>query len=368
MRGAPADLRIDACESDVEAMNESVEHRQSSGRGVGVMAAEYPRYGALVISLDFELLWGVRDRYPPGGGSYRQNLLGARIAIPRMLELFEEFGIHATWATVGMLFAASRDELQSYFPDLLPTYDDPRLSPYEETVGTDERNDPLHFAPSLIEAIQRTPGQEIGTHTFSHYYCLAPGQTRQMFRADLASAVAIAGGHGIQLRSIVLPRNQVNSQYSEVLVDAGLVCYRGNPAKWMYRENGNGTTMRYARRAGRLLDGYLGPGTASLAKWDQITQAACLYDIPASNFLRPFSPRLRHFDALRIHRITRGLMEAAKLGGIYHLWWHPHNFGTYLEENLALLRRVLQTFEWCRDVYGMRSLAMGEVSEVLVSE
>jgi hypothetical protein len=64
--------------------------------------------GALVISLDFELLWGVRDLYPADGGTYRANLLGARTAIPKLLQLFEEFEIAATWATVGMLFANSR--------------------------------------------------------------------------------------------------------------------------------------------------------------------------------------------------------------------------------------------------------------------
>src|SRR5262245_13071649 len=61
-----------------------------------------PAFGALVISLDFELHWGVRDKRPVDG-SYRENLLGAREAIPRMLDLFEEFGIAATWATVGFL-------------------------------------------------------------------------------------------------------------------------------------------------------------------------------------------------------------------------------------------------------------------------
>ena len=62
-----------------------------------------PPFGALVISLDFELHWGVRDKRPVDG-PYRENLLGAREAIPQMLDLFEEFGVAATWATVGFLF------------------------------------------------------------------------------------------------------------------------------------------------------------------------------------------------------------------------------------------------------------------------
>ena len=73
-----------------------------------------PGFGALVISLDFELHWGVRDKRPVDG-PYRENLLGAREAIPRMLDLFEEFGVAATWATVGFLFAKNRDGTRRIF-------------------------------------------------------------------------------------------------------------------------------------------------------------------------------------------------------------------------------------------------------------
>ena len=74
-----------------------------------------PAFGALVISLDFELHWGVRDKRP-ADGPYRENLLGAREAIPRMLDLFEEFGVAATWATVGFLFAKNRREREEFSP------------------------------------------------------------------------------------------------------------------------------------------------------------------------------------------------------------------------------------------------------------
>ena len=40
-----------------------------------------------VISLDFELHWGVFDAY---GDKYNDNILGARQAIPEILELFKQ--------------------------------------------------------------------------------------------------------------------------------------------------------------------------------------------------------------------------------------------------------------------------------------
>jgi hypothetical protein len=64
--------------------------------------------GRFVISLDFELLWGVRDH--ADRDSYGKNVLGARNAVPKMLEIFAKNGISATWATVGFLFCESKEE------------------------------------------------------------------------------------------------------------------------------------------------------------------------------------------------------------------------------------------------------------------
>src|SRR5689334_8603090 len=127
-----------------------------------------PRTGVFVVSLDFELHWGVRDRVAVQS-SYRRNLSGAREAIPRMLSLFQEYEIAATWATVGFLFAQSKSEAATYSPAIKPAYKKVRLDPYRERYGDNELNDPLHYAPSLITLIQSTPRQEIGCHTFSHY-------------------------------------------------------------------------------------------------------------------------------------------------------------------------------------------------------
>jgi hypothetical protein len=57
--------------------------------------------GNVVISLGYELLWGVRDH--PTRESYGANALGGRQAIPAMLDLFHRRNISATWATVGAL-------------------------------------------------------------------------------------------------------------------------------------------------------------------------------------------------------------------------------------------------------------------------
>ena len=99
------------------------------------------RPGALVISLDVELHWGVRDLFPLGG-PYTAHLVGARAAIPAMLALFARYDVRATWATVGMLFAEGPADRARFDPALRPAYADPALDPYAEPVGAGEADDP----------------------------------------------------------------------------------------------------------------------------------------------------------------------------------------------------------------------------------
>jgi hypothetical protein len=156
--------------------------------------------GRLVISLDFELHWGVRDSVRVD--QYQQNLLGVRQAVPRLLELFRRHEIHATWATVGFLFARNREELLASLPDRRPAYARPVLDPYRalgDELGRDEHDDPYHYASSLLDMIEATTHQEIASHTFSHYYCLEEGQDVASFRDDLVAARAIAQRRGIIL-------------------------------------------------------------------------------------------------------------------------------------------------------------------------
>ena len=54
---------------------------------------------------------------------------------------------------------------------------------------------------------------------------------------------------------------------------------------------------------------------------------------------------------------------AAQRGLGFHLWWHPHNFGIYLEQNLAFLGKILAHYAKLRAQYGMESLGMGELAE-----
>jgi peptidoglycan/xylan/chitin deacetylase (PgdA/CDA1 family) len=319
--------------------------------------------GRLVVSLDFELYWGMRhlqtiSRYFP-------NLVGARKAIPALLALFEEYGIHATWATVGFLFFERTDALRKAAPQRQPSYQNAKLSPYLDLPPEELEESPesIFFAPSLIRMIRKAPNQEIATHTFSHYYCREEGSDIETFRQDLLSAHAAARKFDVTLKSLVFPQNECRDDFLGVCADLGIVAYRGNPLSWFHcdlpqEEHG------YARRMARLLDAYLPFSSVChpIGAWDGTLPV----NIPSSQFLRPCTPRLGWVERLRLQRIKRDLTFAAKKGQLYHLWWHPHNFGVNTFANLAFLQKILRHFQYLKRRYGMESLSMGESAERLI--
>jgi peptidoglycan/xylan/chitin deacetylase (PgdA/CDA1 family) len=321
--------------------------------------------GALVISLDFELHWGIRDKCPPDG-AYITNIRGARTGIPAMLALFERYQVAATWAAVGLLFARNREEQLAFSPAIRPHYANSRMNPYLEPVGRNEDDDPLHFGHSLLCRIAETPRQEIASHTYCHYFCLEEGQTIEAFRADLDAAQRIARETlGIQLRSIAFPRNQFRPEYLPALAETGFTNYRGNQAGFFYKPNDNARQTSSWMRAGRFIDAYIPVSASSLVPWSAVrNHPHGLADVRASRFLRPFHPRLRWIDrTLRVARMKNEMRQAARQGCLYHLWWHPHNFGLYTSESLQILDGLLREYCDLRDRFGFESLTMAEAAQ-----
>lgn len=317
--------------------------------------------GIFIISLDLELIWGVRDKR--NIENYGKNILNARKAIPQILDLFNKYGIHCTWAIVGMLFANNKDELTSFLPVKKPSYNDPMLSSYTylDEVAETEEKDPYHYAGSLIEHIRKYPGQEIGSHSFSHYYCKEKGQSNSEFEEDILSAVKIAEKDNLVLRSFVFPRNQIVPEYLQVLNKMGFSCYRGNPDNFTFSTE---IKRKYSviQRILRLTDSYInlyGHHTYSIS---HLTENE-LINIPSSRFLRPFNPKLKLLEGLKINRVIKDMSYAARRNEVYHLWWHPHNFGANTETNMMQLEKILDHYSILKNKYGFLSMNMGELAD-----
>lgn len=289
--------------------------------------------------------------------SYGCNVLGEWHAVPRLLALFRRHEVRATWATVGMLMCRHYKQWRAIRPAVLPGYARASISPYVMDCLVKEHAK-LFFARSLVEQIIETPGQELATHTYSHFYCNEPGATPEQLAADLACARAIAAEMGLGFSSLVLPRNQVAEKFLSVLPGAGIQVYRGNSNHWLYR-NGDAVVGGIAGRLARFADACI-PLSGQRTVHAQVRSG--LVNLPASLFLYPVGAKLRALSAMRLDRLKRTMTSAAQAGGIFHLWWHPHNFGVNTDENVAQLESVLRHYHFLAYTYGMQSHSMGDFS------
>lgn len=318
--------------------------------------------GKFIISLDCELMWGLRHKRTIE--TYGEKLLGARRVFPKIIKAFEEHEIRATFAIVGFLFASSKEELRLFSPSNRPNYSSANLSPYGDymkLVGDNEAIDKYHFATELIDILQKYPNHEIASHTFSHYYCLEGDQNIENFRADVSAAISIAKKRGIFFNSIIFPRNQYNKECLKILADLGITAYRGTEESWIYNKT-ESSILNILQKGLRSVDSYLnltGNHCYELNMLGYITP----FNIPSSRFLRPYSRRLKYLEPFKLRRIIRSMDYAAKNGKIFHLWWHPHNFGINPEENLSFLEKILKHYTDLRKRYNFESCTMKSLSE-----
>lgn len=325
------------------------------------------RQGSLVISLDYELMWGCCEWSTPEVYG-KSNVAHVPDVIHRMLELFHKYDVHATFATVGMIMLKNKEEAINMAPVKKPSYIRVEASPYFNNYiqQIKPEHESMFFAPLQVKALNGDPNIEVGTHTYCHYYCWEPGQTIDEFEADLQKAVEAACNLGITLRSIVFPKNQVSDAHLAVCARYGITSYRGNALKYFDEPKSKWAGLR--NRICRLLDAYINVGGMSSIPYARLERKEGMLNVCASRMLRPYSPKLSFMERLRLRRIRKEMIYAAKNGEMYHLWWHPHNFGANMDDNLRFLENVLLTYKQCHERYGMQSFTMNEITEQLMRQ
>lgn len=314
--------------------------------------------GTLVISLDFEMFWGIADFADIR--EWTPIVENVHMVVPRLLEMFQKHGVHATWATVGALMCEGRSEFLERLPKPVASQTKTML----EKLGLMELGngascpDHILFAPELVRMIAASEGQEIGTHTFSHYYCDDPTGSPEEFAAELTASQAIAKEKGYPFCSAVFPRNQVSDRFVNVLQHSNLRCFRGVERGWI---------PKYRSKLGKLgtilwyLDNYIPLArTCSFSKKDA-EQIGSLINIRNSRFFKPYRPKYAFAERLKVWRYKLEMKSAAKHGEIYHIYWHPHNFAENTEINFRQMDELLSYFEKLSSKYGMESKSMFEV-------
>lgn len=316
--------------------------------------------GVFCVSLDFELHWGVFNK--KDADSCRSYFLQARKSVESLLNYFAKNGIHCTWATVGALAAPNRQELSKIFEKIAPQYEDGSLRPQLVKVGANEEEDPCHFAASLIAQISTTSHQELGTHTYSHFYALEPGSQLGAFERDLGMASTALSAFGQEIKSLVFPGNQYSEQHLALCSRVGIKIVRTNPCVWFWKTEAESSESVF-KKVVRTLDHYFPLGKSTSFPAHQISkQGESPYLLPASRFFRPSSALDTLLPGFKIKRIKKEMTRAAQNAEVYHLWWHPHNFSVNPQVAFCELRELIEHFSELRKKYHFQSMNMGELA------
>lgn len=314
--------------------------------------------GTLAISLDFEMYWGMADITEVD--EMTPVMQNVHTVVPRLLELFKKYEIHATWATVGALMAENDED----FLDNLYSGITEQTTVMLEKVGVLAKNAgkcprDILFAPDLVAMVANADGQEIATHTYSHYYCSEADSTPEAFASEIKSALEMAEKKGLDINSAVFPRNQVADEYLEAMDGVKPLAFRGNESGWIAAIKSKSlklwTLVWY-------IDNYIPLQKRCSYKIGEIFDRGRL-NIRNSRFFKPFRPKFRFAERLKLRRYKREMLKAAKKGEIYHMYWHPHNFAVDTEINFAQMDELLSYYSELREKYGMKSMNMNEVAE-----
>lgn len=278
------------------------------------------------------------------------------VVVPRLLKLFERYGMPATWCTVGQLFDQEIPApAQKYFAQ----FDAPKHAwmdrPWYSGVpsGT-EKEIPDYLCPSLVDKIRNTnPKQEIGSHGFSHAIFGDSGCDRACAESELKASIERAEKLGLHLDSMVFPRNECG--HRDLLRKHGFTCYRGKGPSIFPRH--------WPKRLHQLFHIFAVLSQRFAYPVSPRRDEHGLWDIPSSMMLFPaHGPRKYVPMGFRVKRAQRGIDAAVRARKVFHLWFHPINLAHETERLLGAMEEILDYAERLRSAGKLRFRTMGDLA------
>lgn len=317
------------------------------------------------ISLDTELAWGSFDRN--GVPRYAHYYAQVRDIVDKLLEMFRDCQIRATWAIVGHLFlsSCSRDGTDNHDHVLQPNYSWYPQGWLSHDPYSDVDADPFFYAPDLVDRIvSASPRHELASHTFTHAILGDPECSREVAYSQLQECRRLSEARGREMVSLVFPRNQVG--HLDVLNQLGFVSFRG-PEATRY---GDVATASPVGKIVRFLEKFLAttpPCYKDFVCYRGDAAENWLVNVPASMFFPPYSGLWTLVGMKkRVSQAKKGIIEAVRNKALFHLWFHPFNLATSpmlieaLSEILAEVDRQVRAGN-------LESMTMAETARHLMS-
>lgn len=329
--------------------------------------------GAVVISLDCELAWGIR--HTRDLVNYADALGKTRDVIKALLEVFDKYHISATWAVVGHLML---DHATATGGRMHPEMPRPQslsgpVDWYDGVPEGDVDTEPFYYAPDVMDMILSCPTtQELACHTFSHIVVGSPVSSEELVEAEFRRCKELASKWSKELVSVIFPENCPG--HLEVLRRLGYRCFRGRNSEWYWlawREQTLDASaidklklkfLFYLQAFLRLIDEKFAFTPPILA----VKQNQGLWEIPHSMLFPGYiGPAKFTTPEDRVKKALKGLTAAVQKKRIFSLWTHPHNLACGYDELFPAFEKICQAIASARDRNELDVLTMKEVADLL---
>ncbi len=305
--------------------------------------------GRLIISLDTELAWGWISS--PMVKKFFPLLANTREVIDRLLELFDKYEVPVTWAIVGRLLEKEADPSPYFQQELFSYYGNIYTNATYENKELNNPDASFIRYKGLIEQIKEAKvNHELATHTYNHIF-MHQVKDKELVKADLSAAKALARLHNYELESIVFPQNQVG--HLDVMKEQGIKIYRGVDKFW-YRHY-----PKFLQKVIRQFDTLL-PISPTVVEAN--LEENGMVKIPGSMLFRASHLGWKKWIPVKTYerKALKGLEEATRQKKILHLWFHPFNFGYKMQAHLHSFEQVLKKATVLRDQGKLEILTLKE--------
>ena len=283
--------------------------------------------GYFIFSLDTELAWGYYDRFEKS--MFSLNGEKERESVHRLLEIFDEFNIIATWAVVGHLFYDKCENCE-----VCPVLE--WKNKYRSFNEIYETNNPLWYGLDIIDLLQTKGSRhEIAFHGYTHKVFSEEKMTEQEAKTEIQEWQRLAARKNMIPLSVVFPRNQVG--HLQAFKDAGYICYRGDEL------HPKDYKIPFIGKALNRIDLVIQIRTPQVYDLEENTTG--LVNLPSSRWLFGMNRKIEAvFDGLglhllRIRKMVKAVKKSAREGKIIHIWAHPEEFKS--EKDFEKLRFLL---------------------------
>ena len=291
--------------------------------------------GTLILSYDCEGIWGMLDEIESLDQHVfnRQSLLDL---YKQLIALHEEFDFAATFAFVGALISTEEEVYSALKQNPNAVSAKKWCKPILKSESKFSNED--IYLPELLDLVVQSPiNHEIASHGFSHVI-MDNDIDEESLKFEISSIRNLIQKKGLNISTMIFPRNVINQKF--VREADFILGYRAAPYS-PFRS-------KILRRIYSLFREFI-PFSLS----EQLGNHGKAVIIPGSFFVNWRRGVRRYVPIwLTVLRFRVALSHACLRDGIVHIWLHPHNIATGVDQ-MVLLRKMFALIDQFRKKRGL---------------